>query len=134
MVSFSILNTFMYNVEKWPNIFWYLVVWTLQNLQSTFGHFAALWINVHRAKLFRWSLSKNKTALWKVKKEKVCNILKLFSSVTFMKVSWFPPHKKWSFPLRTSSVNVTKSAVSCGFGHIYWRNPWCKTSFLLQCS
>ena len=25
-------------------------------------------------------------------------------------------HKKWSFPLRISSVNVTKSAVSCGFG------------------
>ena len=32
-------------------------------------------------------------------------------------------HKKWSFPLRTSSVNATKSAGNCGFGHIYWRNP-----------
>ena len=32
-------------------------------------------------------------------------------------------NKKWSFPLSISSVNVTKSAVSCGFGHIYWRNP-----------
>ena len=32
-------------------------------------------------------------------------------------------HKKWSFPLRISSVNVTKSAFSCGFGLIYWRNP-----------
>ena len=32
-------------------------------------------------------------------------------------------HKKWSFPLRISSVNVTKSAGKCGFGHIYWRNP-----------
>ena len=31
-------------------------------------------------------------------------------------------HKKWSFPLQISSVNVTKSAVSCGFGLIYWRN------------
>ena len=31
--------------------------------------------------------------------------------------------KKWSFPLRISSVNVTKSADSCGFVHIYWRNP-----------
>ena len=31
-------------------------------------------------------------------------------------------HKKWSFPLRISSVNKTKSAVSCGFGHIYWKN------------
>ena len=25
---------------------------------------------------------------------------------------------KWSFPLRITSVNVTKSEVSCGFGHI----------------
>ena len=32
-------------------------------------------------------------------------------------------HKKWSFPLRISSVNGTKSAVFCGYGHIYWRNP-----------
>ena len=32
-------------------------------------------------------------------------------------------HKTWSFPLRISSVNVTKSAVPAGFGHIYWRNP-----------
>ena len=32
-------------------------------------------------------------------------------------------HKKWSFPLSTSSVNVTKSAGDCRFGHIYWRNP-----------
>ena len=31
-------------------------------------------------------------------------------------------HKKWSFPLTISLVNVTKSAVFCGFGHIYWRN------------
>ena len=28
-------------------------------------------------------------------------------------------HKKWSYQLRISSVNVTKSAVSYGFGHIY---------------
>ena len=40
---------------------------------------------------------------------------------------------KWSFPLRISSVNGTKSAVSCGFGHIYWRNPLWKTSFFAQC-
>ena len=28
-------------------------------------------------------------------------------------------YKQCSFPLRISSVNMTKSAVSCGFGHIY---------------
>ena len=32
-------------------------------------------------------------------------------------------HKKWSFPLMVSSVNVTKSAGNCGFGHIHWKNP-----------
>ena len=32
-------------------------------------------------------------------------------------------HKKWSFSLKISSVNVTKSAVFFEFGQIYWRNP-----------
>ena len=41
-------------------------------------------------------------------------------------------HKKWSFPLRIFSVNLTKSAVSCGFGHIDWRNPKWKASFFVQ--
>ena len=40
--------------------------------------------------------------------------------------------QKMKFPFRISSVNVTKSAVSCGFGHIYWRNPSWKTSFFVQ--
>ena len=29
-------------------------------------------------------------------------------------------HKKWNFPLGIFSVNVTKSAGNCGFGHVYW--------------
>ena len=32
-------------------------------------------------------------------------------------------HRKWSFLLRVSSVNVTKFAGNSGFGNIYWRNP-----------
>ena len=32
-------------------------------------------------------------------------------------------HTKRSFPLRISSVNATKSAGTCGFGHIYCRYP-----------
>ena len=43
--------------------------------------------------------------------------------------SW---HKKWSFPLRISSVNVTKSTGNCELGHIYWRNPSWNTSFFVQ--
>ena len=31
-------------------------------------------------------------------------------------------HKKWSFPLRISPVNVTKSGIFREFGDIYWRN------------
>ena len=38
-------------------------------------------------------------------------------------------HKKCSFPLRISSVNVTKSAGSYGFGDIHCRNAYWKTSF-----
>ena len=38
--------------------------------------------------------------------------------------------KKWSFTLRISSVNVTKSAICWGFGHIYRRNLSWKTYFL----
>ena len=51
---------------------------------------------------------------------------------TYHSQSFFLPtlHKKWSFPLRISSVNVTKS----GFGHIYRSNPWWKTSFFVQCN
>ena len=45
----------------------------------------------------------------------------------------FSPHKKWSFLLKISSVNVTKYAVSCGFDHIYWRKSSWKTSFFVQC-
>ena len=36
---------------------------------------------------------------------------------------WLTLHKKWSFPLRIPSVNVTKFAGNCRFGHIYCRNP-----------
>ena len=40
-------------------------------------------------------------------------------------------NKTGSFPLGISSVNVAQSI--CGFGHIFWRNPKWKTSFLVQC-
>ena len=38
-----------------------------------------------------------------------------------MKWVWeYALHKKWSFPLRVFSLNVTKPAGNCRFGHI-WR-------------
>ena len=36
------------------------------------------------------------------------------------------------FSIRISSLNVTKSVVSCGFGNIYWSNPQWKASFFVQ--
>ena len=42
-------------------------------------------------------------------------------------------HKNWSFPLRFSSVNATKSAVNCGFGHIYRINPQWKSYVFVKC-
>ena len=48
-----------------------------------------------------------------------------------IKDAWL--HKRWSFPLRISSVNVTNSTENCGFAHIYCRSPEWKTSFFVQC-
>ena len=40
--------------------------------------------------------------------------------------------RKIKCSLRISSVNVTKSAWNCGFGHVYCRNAEWKTSFFVQ--
>ena len=52
-----------------------------------------------------------------------CAIETGFSDFHKMIITVMTLHKKWSFPLRASSVNVTKSAVSCGFGYIYGKKP-----------
>ena len=38
--------------------------------------------------------------------------------------------QKMRFTITDFFSNVTKSAVSCGCGRIYWRNPWWKTFFV----
>ena len=57
-------------------------------------------------------------------------LLVLFTNVN----PFWALHKKWSFPLRISVVNVTKSTGNCGFGHVYWGNPSWKNSFFVQWS
>ena len=57
-------------------------------------------------------------------------------AVVLKKVRWFdevPLHKKWSFPLRISSVNGNNSAGNCRFGHIYWRLHDGKLHFCAVC-
>ena len=53
-------------------------------------------------------------------KKLISSILLLQNRAKLLKITMFyhhqPLHKKWSFPLRISSVNVTKSAVQ-------WTNP-----------
>ena len=56
-----------------------------------------------------------------------------FTQCSVVFIAYLTLHKKWSFPLRICSVNVTKSKDSCGFGHIYWRTLYWKTSFFVQC-
>ena len=65
-------------------------------------------------------------------KQKIKSAVKLRRQRRVNNIWILPLHKKWSFPLTISSVNVTKSTVSCGFGHIYWRNPQWKTLFLCR--
>ena len=66
-----------------------------------------------------------------------CSILDVCQGSEYASVSicrnWPALHKKWSFPLRISSVNVAKSAGNYGFGHIYWRNSQWKSLFFVQC-
>ena len=62
-----------------------------------------------------------------------CVVLPLLVKRDFIAFQNYLTAQRWSFPLRISSANLTKSAsvVSCGFGHICWRNPWWKTSFFV---
>ena len=69
---------------------------------------------------FPLKISENQRLSWGFKKVKKRNI-------------GFTLHKNWTFPLSISAAIVTKSAISSGFGHIYWRNLYWKTSFLVQC-
>ena len=63
-----------------------------------------------------------------VRQEDICNtiycdFLIFVVSSSLVKHCWETLHKKWSFILKISLVNVSKSAGGCGFGHIYWWNP-----------
>ena len=58
---------------------------------------------------------------------KMSNFLKVFGE-SFSK----PLRKNQSFPLKISSKNVSKSTISCRFGHIYWRNPQWKSLIFAQ--
>ena len=92
--------------------------------RKTFGHFRkTLW----NEELFRTIHIENHSQV-----QHYHVITEIFSRSFILRINYSITYtaQKWSFPLRTSSVNVTKSAGNCGFGQIYWRNPQWKTSFL----
>ena len=51
------------------------------------------------------------------------NDIQLFSKSLQRLFRQYLLHKKWRFPLRTFSVNVSKSEVFSELGHINWKNP-----------
>ena len=67
------------------------------------------------------------TGLVKLGREGEYNIGKRSRSPAFCKIAGSKVHYyitwKMKFFIKDSSVNVTKFAVSCGSGQIYWRNP-----------
>ena len=62
--------------------------------------------------------------IWHVRDIQYVLLLPLSAPPAFSKVIiLFHTAQKMKFPIKDSSVNVTKSTRNCGFCHIYWRNP-----------
>ena len=94
-------------------IYWKYKKYKIQNIRCwllAFTSYAAFLKNK------KWSL----LVFCMVFKKKISHVRYTLILYDYTLVS---PHKKWSFSLRISSVNVTNSTDSCGFGHTYWRNP-----------
>ena len=67
-----------------------------------------------------------------VLRDKKCSSSDTISS-KFRKTFWTIYNaQKMKFSIWMYSVNVTKSAGTCGFGHIYWRKLEWKTSLVVQ--
>ena len=105
--------------QKWQ--FW--KKWNCETLLGVYHNFG-----LNQKKVVEWE---NRLIPWIIKESanslknpkhinKISNMISWNMAFQFTVISM---HKKWSSLLSISSVNVTKSEVSCGFGHIYCRNP-----------
>ena len=74
-------------------------------------------------------LYSNATLLWVLP----CFILSTYVPC-YKRMNQLSLHKRWSFLLSASSINVTKSVGNYWFGQIYWRNPEWKVLFFVKCS
>ena len=90
-------------------------------------------VNVTKFTVYAWEKTSNEKLVNQRRTLDTIRYLRLSVSRKYASSLIFTLHKKWSFPLRIFSVNVTKSEGNCEFGHIYWRNLKWKTSFSVQC-
>ena len=102
----GVLNGWFFFTIFLPLLF-YIVLTHIQEYSDIFWHIQEFFRHIQG--LFRHILNPQACS-------KPCAIL------AYSEPETYSMHKKWSFPLMISSVNVTKSARNCGFGHIYWRN------------
>ena len=92
------ITNFSMKLQLWYDYSWYII-----------NNFLTLWYTHCHWCLFNFEALRCGT-YWRAELKKEISLFKTALQ------------KKWSFPLGISSVDVTKSAVSSGFGHIYWRN------------
>ena len=97
---------------------WWHVQSTVKRLPCTFSRWSS--------KTLSQSLNVNGFLPWKSIVAE-CGFEYLIQNIlpwsSFSLPQYIALRKIWSFQLRISSVNVTKSVGNCEFGHICWRNP-----------
>ena len=91
------------------------------SLNSSFNNFPSAW---HMVGVFKDVLLNIRTSVLYDRNFSLCVLIPRYGCfMVELCVSQIQSlHRIWSFSLRMFSVNVFKSAVSCGFGYIYWRN------------
>ena len=78
---------------------WKIPQWTVMNIAGLWIWFGIVSRGFEYACSSKYGRAWNKASLWIFKAHRVLTLTK------------------------NEVLNVTKSAVFCGFGHIYWRNP-----------
>ena len=91
------------------------------SLNSSFNNFPSAW---HMVGVFKDVLLNIRTSVLYDRNFSLCVLIPRYGCfmVELCMSQIQSLHRIWSFSLRMFSVNVFKSAVSCGFGYIYWRN------------
>ena len=106
------------NPIKWSNTLKKSVGYQLTNCLGVFGHFVELAPKgLNKSKITKFDEALNSGKVYKESGP--------FSSFSIVNLIQVTLHKNYTknFPLTISSVNKTISAVNCGSGHIYGRNP-----------